>query len=103
MPLGRQMADVIDVGRPLDAGWILRTGDHEAMAGRAPRRLDEQPLQGRLAVVAGGPEKPELVAVRGSDGSVKLRIGTAVEGTRARAAILLLDDLESRPASEREV
>ena len=60
----RQMLDALDIGGPVDVGRILRSGDDEAARRPLPRRLDQQPLERRLAIGAVGAEIAEIPAQR---------------------------------------
>ena len=53
---GRDMLETLDIGGPIDARGILRSGYRETQMRRATRRLDQQSLQRRLAVVTVGAE-----------------------------------------------
>src|SRR5579883_1768141 len=111
VPLGREMLDAVDIGRPADVGWILGTGDDEPPSGQPPRRLDQQALERRLAILAIGPKVAELPGrdrdrafcrVCG-DRRVHLRVDGAVQRAGTWAAVEVLDQRERRAAGERQV
>jgi hypothetical protein len=94
------MLDPLDVGRPVDRHGILRAGDHEPQVREAAGRLDQQPLQRRLAIVRVGAEVGQVPALRNVERLVGGGVDRAIKGARGGRAIVLLDPAERRTAGE---
>ena len=61
---GLEMNDPFHVVRPLDASRVLRTGDDEPAVRPVARGAQHQLLEHRLAILAVGPEIPQVVVPR---------------------------------------
>src|SRR4051794_14898245 len=91
------------IARPPDRVGVLRTGDDEPPLFPVTRRIDEQPLQHRLAVGTVGSEIAE-VPLRGALLAVVVSgIERAVESTRERRAITALDPAQCWTSGEGEI
>ena len=86
MVAGGDVLDPLEVVRPYDRLGVLRPGDGEVGRRQPPRRLDQQPLQGRLTIVAVGAEVAEVEAPLGLERPVGVGVDEAVEGARAAGA-----------------
>ncbi len=100
---GRDVLQPLDIGRPGDIGGILRPGDREAQVGPGPRRRDQQPLQGGLAIGAVGAEVGQVPPARRRRWTIGLGVHRAVQGPSRRRSVPLLDEPEGRSAGEREI
>ena len=102
--IGRgEVLDALDVRRPGDVGRIERPGDGEAPVGRAAGRLEEQAVEGRLAVGAVGAEVGEVPAGGHGLPSVGGGIDRAEERPGGAGAVVALEAVEGRAAGEGEV
>ncbi|MCW0416864.1 hypothetical protein NB689_002618 [Xanthomonas sacchari] len=99
----RQVRAALHVVRPDDVRRIQRTGDHEAALRPGQRRLQQQPLQRRLAVVAVGAHVAQVVTMRLRLRPVLLRIERAVQRHRARRAVDAFQALQGRAAGEGQI
>ena len=79
---GRQMLDPLDVGRPVDVGGILRTGDGEAALRLRARDIDQQAGERRLTVVAIGAQIAEVPALRHVERPIGVGVDRAIERAR---------------------
>ena len=97
------MVDPGDVARPGDPLGVERAGDDEALGRHAPRRLDQEPLELGLPVVAVGAEVAQVPARLQRLRPVEALVDRAVERPRQRGAVGLLEVPPGRAAREGEV
>src|SRR5437764_14915102 len=97
------MRRVVQVRGPDGVVGVLRPGEREASFRPGARRLRQQRLDGRLAIVAVRAEITEVPVGAARLGVVELGIDRAIQNARRRGAELALETAQRRPAGERQV
>src|SRR5919109_3613347 len=99
----RQVLNALDIGWPCNRRGVLRSCHHKAPPPPAARRLEQQGIEGELPVWTIGAQISELPPRLARLWIIQLWIDGTVEGPRSWRPILLLEALQRRAASERQV